>query len=255
MAIPILRSPIVLVHGLLGFDEFSVCGWRLASYFPGIKQAFQEAGNRVLLARLSPTRGVIDRATELKAFLDKHSPTEPVHILAHSMGGLDTRYMLSKLDMAPRVLSLTTLGTPHRGTFFADWALEHFEPVIGPVLDFLRIPGQAFHDLSMASCQRFNADVPDMPGVRYFSVAGKHESTARGVHWHMSRRIVSKEEGPNDGVVAVRSATYGEDCQVWDGDHLSLANWPCPTSSTGIKWRDRRGEYGQLVGRLKDEGF
>src|SRR5262249_5187529 len=38
-----------------------------------------------------------------------------VHVFAHSMGGLDARYMISRLGMAKRVLSLTTIATPHRG--------------------------------------------------------------------------------------------------------------------------------------------
>ena len=54
------------------------------------------------------------------------------------MGGLDSRYMISKLDMADRVLSLTTLGTPHRGTAFADWAVGKVEKVVRPALEFLR---------------------------------------------------------------------------------------------------------------------
>ena len=73
---------------------------------------------------LSPTGGVADRAQQLKDFIDRVSPAEPVHLFAHSMGGLDARYMISCLGMAQRVLTLTTLGTPHRGTAFADWGIS-----------------------------------------------------------------------------------------------------------------------------------
>ena len=40
-----------------------------------------------------------------------------VNIIAHSLGGLDARQMLTHLGMGSRVASLTTVGTPHRGTW------------------------------------------------------------------------------------------------------------------------------------------
>ena len=104
--IPKLRSPIVLVHGLFGFGQLKICGRTIASYFARVPEALRAAGNRVLIARLSPTGGVADRAVELKSFLERESPGEPVHLFAHSMGGLDARYMISRLGMADRVLRL-----------------------------------------------------------------------------------------------------------------------------------------------------
>ncbi|MCQ5134484.1 esterase/lipase family protein, partial [Coprococcus eutactus] len=38
-----------------------------------------------------------------------------VNLIAHSKGGLDSRYAISMLGMAPYVASLTTINTPHRG--------------------------------------------------------------------------------------------------------------------------------------------
>ena len=112
MALPKLRSPIVLVHGLLGFGEVRLRGVTVSEYFPDVSRALRAAGNRVLIPNLSPTGGVADRAAQLKEFIDRESPQEPVHLLAHSMGGLDSRYLLSRLDMARRVLTLTTRTLP-----------------------------------------------------------------------------------------------------------------------------------------------
>src|SRR5207253_5792539 len=53
LVIPKLRSPIVLVHGLLGFGRYQVGGYTLANYFPGIAELLEAAGNRVLLPNLS----------------------------------------------------------------------------------------------------------------------------------------------------------------------------------------------------------
>jgi triacylglycerol lipase len=255
VAIPSLRSTIVLVHGLLGFDQLRVSGRRVKSYFPGIVERLRAAGNRVLTARVSPTGGVAQRAADLKTFLDREAPGEPVHLIAHSMGGLDSRYLISKLDGAGRVLSLTTVGTPHRGSAFADWGVRRLERCLMPVFHWLGLPHQAFYDLTTAGCAKFNQDVPDAPGVRYFSVAGRCLGPWLGLGWQLPYRIVNRAEGENDGIVSVASATYGESCEVWDGDHLNLVNWPNLGACVRGLWRDRSLHYGGLVRRLADEGF
>ncbi|MFO0865908.1 MAG: hypothetical protein U0744_14870 [Gemmataceae bacterium] len=96
------------------------------SYFPGIVDGLAKAGNRVLIPALSPTGPIADRAMQLKRFLLGSEVKGPYHIIAHSMGGLDSRYMITKLGMADQVISLTTLGTPHRGSPFADWAVRRW---------------------------------------------------------------------------------------------------------------------------------
>jgi triacylglycerol lipase len=255
MNIPRLRSPIVLVHGLLGFDRVRFCGWTIANYFPGIDTALGEVGNRVLVAQLSPSASVQQRATELKAFLDRESPRDPVHIFGHSMGGLDSRYLISRLGMADRVLSLTSIGTPHRGSPFADWGIRRLAPLIQPILDMLRVPYDAFFDLTTSRCRTFNEQTPDAPKVRYFSVAGRFEPNWLYPEWQIPHRIISRQEGPNDGLVSEASATYGEDCVRWEGDHVSLINWPAPAAKARGIWRDRVEDYGSLVRRLADEGF
>src|SRR5262249_37162163 len=148
-------------------------------------------------------------------FIDGTSPDEPVHVFGHSMGGLDARYMISRLGMAGRVLSLTTLGTPHRGSPFADWASSRLVRMLGPLFDFIDLPTGAFADLTTAACRAFNEATPDAPGVRYFAVAGHFESGWRTPPWRITAPIVAQAEGPNDGIVSVSSATYGEETTVW----------------------------------------
>jgi triacylglycerol lipase len=252
MIIPQLRSPIVLVHGLLGFNRLQVGSWLLADYFPGIPSALREAGNRVVVASLTPTAGVAQRGQELKELLDREFPGEPVHLFGHSMGGLDSRYMISRLGMAERVLSLTTIGTPHRGSSFADWGVRRFGYFVDPILFLLGVPRQAFYDLTLSKCRTFNEEVPDAPGVRYFSVAGQFECGWTSPEWQLPASVISKAEGPNDGVVSVTSATYGESCEIWEGDHLNLVNWQHPLAPDP---HDRVADYGRLVARLHEEGF
>lgn len=254
--IPQLQSPIVLVHGLFGFDKVRMAGVTVAEYFPGVKEVLEQAGNRVFVPCLSPTAAVAFRAKQLKDFILKNCPGEPVHIIAHSMGGLDSRYMISKLDMADRVLTLTTLGTPHRGTAFADWAMGSLRWMVQPVLELLSIPTQGFFDLTTEGCRRFNEEVVDSEKVRYFSVAAQHQSSVIHPEWFLPHSIVTQVEGPNDGVVSLSSASYGEASDVWEGDHFSLVNWNHPLDATRMQQvRDLAPRYGSLVARIADAGF
>ncbi len=253
--VPKLSAPLVLVHGLCGFTKLKVFRRPIREYFPGIRQLLEAAGNLVLCPRVSPTAGVARRAAELKRFLDAAVPGGPVHLIGHSMGGLDARYMISKLGMEDRVRSLTTVGTPHRGTAFADWGMRRFARHVVPWLNRMGIPYDAFLDLTTDACRRLNEELPDAPGVRYYSVAGVCEKPWLGLEWQVPYRIVNKTEGPNDGVVSVASATWGEHTEVWAGDHLNLVNWPNRRARRQGVWVDRAPNYGSIVRRLADAGF
>jgi triacylglycerol lipase len=247
---PRTRAPIVLVHGLLGFDRVRVGPFTLLRYFPGIEDALLAAGFPVCVPNLSKTRGVAHRAGELKRCVLERFPDQKVHVIAHSMGGLDARYMISRLGMEDRVRSLTTIGTPHRGSAFADWGQRRLGRSVKPFLNFWGIPTDAFDDLTSEACERFNELTPDAPTVRYASVAGHcpRELLPRLSLWSVwSADIVAAAEGPNDGVVSVRSAKWGETEEVWAADHMSLVNRPNPRA-TG--WGHRPSDYLRLVERL-----
>ena len=94
--LPRLEHPIVLVHGLCGFRALAVAGRVMAEYFRGIPGQLAASGNRVYAARVSPTGGVEQRAADLREFLLRELPNEPVHLIGHSMGGLDARYLVSR---------------------------------------------------------------------------------------------------------------------------------------------------------------
>ena len=76
-------------------------------------------------------------AQEVLAVVADAGITAPPTVIGHSMGGLDARYMVSRLGMAERVKSLTTVATPHRGSAFADWGVRHFGRRAVQVLSYL----------------------------------------------------------------------------------------------------------------------
>src|SRR5262249_32603236 len=152
-----------------------------------------------------------------------------------------------------RVLTLTTLGTPHRGTVFADWSLKRLGRIVRPVLGFLGLPHQAFYDLTTENCKRFNLEVPDAARVRYFSVAARHDGSFMNPEWLLPYSIVYLAEGDNDGVVSIASASYGEHTEVWEGDHFTLVNWLNPMNTLRNRWHNPAPKYGPLLARLRDE--
>ena len=168
------RHPVVLVPGFMGFRSISLGPLNIGNYFRGVEKRLRERGIPARTAYVGMTNSVSDRAARLKTEIDRFYPTGKVNLIAHSTGGLDAREMISRLGMADRVASLTTIATPHRGTPVADAVQFAIGP--GTALDrlckWLGIPDGAFHDLTTASCRAFNARTPDAPGVRYFSMGG-----------------------------------------------------------------------------------
>jgi triacylglycerol lipase len=251
-----LSVPIVLAHGLLGFACMAVRGITLATYFRRVPQFLEQAGNRVVLTAVPPTGSIASRAAALKAQIRSRCGQEPVHVIAHSMGGLDARHMITHLDMAGQVLSLTTLGTPHRGTCFADLGIDAAEKT--GVFGWLRrspIDHEAFEDLRTDACARFNAATPDAPGVRYFSVAGDKRRNEMLYALRFSYDVIAPVEGPNDGLVSVQSAQWGEWLDTWDCDHVNLVGWTGPREWLWRYARDVRPKYRAIVQRLKQCGF
>ena len=255
MQIARLKAPILLVHGLLGFSQLRLGRWTLFHYFPGIADFLRRAGNQVLEADVSPTGGVAHRANQLRHFLNRHVPHGPVHILAHSMGGLDARYLISRMDMAPRVVSLTTIGTPHRGSPFANWGVRRLRRLLRPFFELFGIPIEGFSDLTTDSCRRFNEECRTCLGCATPRSPGASQPDWLTPEWHLPYQIVAEAEGDNDGLVSLQSAQHGDHCDIWLGDHSTLVNWPNRSQHLRGQWRSRQADYADLINRLAtDEG-
>src|SRR3954466_8290933 len=79
-----LRHPLVLAHGILGFDKLNLPGVH-PEYFRGVPERLPGLGAEVHVFRVSPLSSVKDRATELARAV-KEIDAERVNIIAHSMG-------------------------------------------------------------------------------------------------------------------------------------------------------------------------
>jgi triacylglycerol lipase len=260
-------APIVLVHGILGFNQLTLGGERVAEYFRSIPEALRGDGHFVPEPpRLNWAGSVAERAGDLKNYLQSHRQIggQKIHIIAHSMGGLDSRFMISKLGMEDRVWSLTTIATPHHGSPIADIVIEESNPVLTKFIEHLGVDVKGVFDLTIGACRKFNDEVDDAPAVRYFSVGGQFEphrvmGVPQGI-LGITHEIIAKTESNNDGLVSIASATMERSGWValdsWSANHFREINWgeniaPTPLelvdSSIAQKYRSLAKQIKQAI--------
>ena len=244
--VPAGKSAIVLAHGL---------GGSAASFDPTIVAAIESLGHVVYRSQVPGVEAVGVRAAALGPQIDAvmaSTGATKVHVIAHSMGGLDVRYLISKLGYATKVASLTTISTPHRGSPLADVALGLTESSIlseSEAVDaIVEIVGQtdtaalnrALVDLSETQAAIFNATVTDAPGVKYqsyagFSTPGQIDNDnaiamcgqvlpgSTQTLLVLAQPVVANgtDRVPSDAVVSIPSAQWGTFAGCIAADHLS----------------------------------
>jgi triacylglycerol lipase len=219
------HAPIILAHGLFGFDRVGVGRVTVLEYFREIPQQLRRWGYRVHAAKVHPTASIFRRAARLGEQIESRFPGEPVHVIAHSMGGLDARMLLQDDAWADRILSLTTIGTPHCGSSLAEQAQRR----LGPMYRILRAIGwdhQGVLDIVPDCATAWHERTLAPEGTACYSVAGNPEPS--DVCWplRLPHAMLLKQEGPNDGLVSVTSATsFGTPLAIEPIDHLRQMNW------------------------------
>jgi triacylglycerol lipase len=219
--------PVLLHHGLCGGGiRVGKLSW---PPFRGIDRAIAAAGYSVMVAAVHPTAGIEKRAAQLKDWiLDNRKAWDGrrIVLVAHSLGGLDARYLLRRLDMAKHVRALVTVCTPHRGSPWADWCVENLGRRLRAIdlIERLGLDMQGVVDVTTESCRRFNAEIHDLPGLPYFSVSASQPWRKMPAFALVPWRVISKAEGPNDGLVSVKSARWARHLATWEADHWHTVN-------------------------------
>jgi triacylglycerol lipase len=218
------RHPVILLHGLLGFDELGV-GPARSQYFRGLGERLERLGAEVHRPRVARVAGVARRAEQLARRLES-LPAKRVNLVAHSMGGLDARYAIARLGLAPRVASLVTLGTPHRGTPLADLgAALGVWPLASRALAAAGLDVGAFLDLTTVRTLVFNEQVPDHPEVWYGSVVAWAAGPSLHPLLRPWQRYLWHRAGANDGLVPLSSQRWGRVVAEIEADHWAQIGW------------------------------
>ena len=247
------RYPIVLVHGLFGFDSFLG-----VDYFYGIPGALSRDGAQVFVAQVSAANSTEVRGEQLLAQVKNImaiTGASKVNLIGHSHGGPTIRYVAG---VAPQlVASVTSIGGVNKGSRVAD-ILRGVVPA-GTLSETLlnsaasafvalinlgsggtslpQTPTNALNSLTTAGSLDFNRRFPQalpsncgsgpelVNGVRYYSWTGTLPLTniadiSDGALSIMSLVI----SGPNDGLVSACSSRLGKHLGDYRQNHLDEVN-------------------------------
>ncbi|WP_268796502.1 esterase/lipase family protein [Pseudomonas huanghezhanensis] len=268
------KYPILLVHGLFGFDRIGTF-----EMFYGISSALEKAGCRVHVPALSGTHNNEARGEQLleqiERFLKRTGFTK-VNLFGHSQGALTSRYAAAKRP--DLIASVTSISGPNHGSEVADRVRQAFEPGALPeqvaatlttgFSKFLALlsgdstlpqdPIAALDALTSKGVGAFNAKYPQglparwgengpewVDGVGYYSwsgcISGRLTSDGRNAFdpLHLACRsyalLFDREKDFNDGLVGRFSSHLGNVIRSdYPMDHVDTLNQTAGVVRKGI---------------------
>jgi triacylglycerol lipase len=235
------KDTIVLAHGLFGFGEL-VPSFQRLNYFNQVADLLSQPDSKfnAIAPQVDPIGSVQVRGDALADEIRQKAGAEGrLHIIAHSMGGLDARHVIARCpDVAARIATLVTIGTPHSGSPVADAIVNGTSSLFGSLTKLLpaKLTSQtdAIRNLTTEFCTQFNQTTPDSGTVRYINVAGDASRTDSELPFFKLAAKIGKISGEvNDGVVTRSSALRGgnEHLPDWPLDHLGEIGWSLTTVS------------------------
>ncbi|KAI9461135.1 Alpha/Beta hydrolase protein [Boletus coccyginus] len=229
------------------------------NYFNGVKSDLEHRGCKVITPQVSMTGSIEERAQQLDLQIVKllNLPSQStstdkssVHLICHSMGGLDARRLVHFSELRYKVLSITTVSTPHHGTPIASWPVEM-------LLDHVSGSGRGMKDMTPEHMADFNDHYKDVPEIHYFSITSKFDPQSDHILW-ASHGLIKRSGrhskypqafGDNDGIVAVSSAIWGDFLGVLNEEtsHFGVIGWGFLGQAAGDSNYDAKGLYHWLV--------
>jgi triacylglycerol lipase len=213
-----LNTPVVLMHG------FGTLGPLMPEGLLHEAAMFlRSQGIRAIAPTVTPFASLAYRADQWKSRMRVffNEGNDSVHLIAHSMAGLEARLIAQDPQLAPYIKSVTTIATPHHGSCLARTIIEQpkflkqWMDAVGRWVGDLVSPHGDSHflasieDLTPEAVQaRFldeNANVP------FFSYSASVPPSPTTLHpcLALPYSVIQRHEGPNDGIVSERSARYG----------------------------------------------
>lgn len=259
------RLPVVLMHG------FGIgASFRRGGHLHDQAMHLRRRGVRAFAPNVAPYNTVAVRAemwAKRLARVLEQTGADRLSLIAHSMGGLDARYLISRMGWHDVVEALVTVSTPHRGSSVAQFALEQPEMVLDRFVDMADWIGsnvledgtanarQSLQELTPSHMEgTFNPAVPDHPDVAYWSYgcqAGRGTDIPIDPLFRFFNSVIYEREGVNDGIVSVRSARWGTYLGTINADHARQVGLQ---SSLAAPF-DADSFYASIASRLASNGF
>jgi triacylglycerol lipase len=258
---------VILQHGLFGFGAKTIdtpLGPRTFDYFHDIAPLLRARGHQVLTPGVNPVGTVEQRSAQMLAQIQASPIAAPflggkrILVIAHSMGGLDARHLMSPVGqkMGGLFTALVTIATPHRGSPVADAVgLASGKFIASQLLyDIAGLDTLAVSNLTTAFCTKFDSEMTDDPGVRYYSISTDCPIDKVPPIFFFSFPLVRLAAGANDGVVPISSSTHGTVlAPSWPVDHLRAINMPWIVDLV-VNPDDVIPRYNALFDRLEKDG-
>ncbi|MCL2264447.1 MAG: hypothetical protein FWC22_00260 [Treponema sp.] len=253
----ILKYPVVLVHGIFAHDRKAVI-----NFWGRIPDVFRENGIDVFLGNTDAWGGYDTNAGILKNTVDdvfNKTNSDKINIIAHSKGGIDSRYLIWKYGYGDKVASLTTISTPHHGAELADLIfmqkIVHTRASKKALHIFGRLYGDTNpnlynlnHQLTTEKMEEFNKKVIMDERVYYQSIYTTMHNALDDLMFFFSYKYIKSISGANDGVVSEKSAKWSGNITHIEGiSHAEIVDY---------KMQDISGSYipGIYLNIVKDLG-
>ena len=261
------KYPLLLVHGIF-FRDFEHL-----NYWGRIPNELINNGATIYYGNHSSSLSVKESAKEIAERIKeiiKETNCEKVNVIAHSKGGLDTRYAISNLGMDKYIASLTMINTPNHGCVFADYLLNKapnsLKNTVASSYNFaLKKLGdkepnflEGVSDLTSTKVEELNKIIKKSDKV-YYQAFGSVLKKATGGRFplNLTNNFVKYFDGKNDGLVGEDSFPIYDNFTLVEapknrgishGDVIDL-------NRENIEGYDVREFYVKLVNDLKNKGY
>lgn len=255
------KYPVVLVHGMVIKD------FKFYRAFRRIRNVLMHKNVCFYVTNQDGVGTVENNAFQLKEEILnilKKEGAEKVNIIAHSKGGLDSRYMIHELNMDKYVASLTTLSTPHHGSKTSENVLKmpkFFASILALFINLLyRIFGDKkpdiltlAHELKEDEMIKFNMKILNSEKVYYQSYSSNIDKKYSFIMFIPYKITKYFEKDYTDGVVSVSSSRWGN----YNGDMDEAYSH---TEMIGVFASKKKIEnvsnfYLSIINDLKEKGF
>ena len=237
-----LKYPVVLMHGF-----GMLAALRRNGHMHEHAMHLRKRGIIAYAPNVPPYNPVPVRASIWRQRINhvlRETGAPKVNIIAHSMGGLDARYLISADEYHDRIASLVTISTPHHGSSIASFLLEQpgkLKEWLSDVANWMgtRVRNDVNADFMKTVaeltpeyvCNEFNRRITDHPEVKYWSYsakAGKGTRTRISPFLQPLNYILYSREGINDGFVSSESSRWGTYCGMLEADHAQQLGLQIP---------------------------